>query len=74
MDAQKRIVFNVRMATGKAVSIRKDGRADFRAQDRITRIRKGELIATVRPRDPLTEDGWDVTGKRLSRLPRRRRR
>ena len=65
LDAQKRIVYNVRVATGKAVTIRKDGRADFRAQDRITKIQKGELVATVRPRDPLTEDGWDVTGKEL---------
>ena len=42
------------------------GRADFRAQDRITRVQKGELIATVRPRDPPTEDGWDVTGQVLT--------
>ncbi len=65
VDAQKRIVFNVHVATGAAVSIRKDGRADFRAQDRITRIQKGDLIATVRPRNPLVEDGWDVTGKQI---------
>jgi len=71
-DTQKRVVFNVHVATGKAVSIREDGRADFRAQDRITRIRKGELIATVRPRDPLAEDGWDVTGKPIAPPPEAR--
>jgi uncharacterized protein (DUF342 family) len=69
LDAQKRIVFNVHIATGKAVALRKDGSADFRAQDRITRVQKGELVATVRPRDPLAEDGWDVTGKALSLPP-----
>jgi uncharacterized protein len=65
-DTQKRIVFHVHVATGKAVSMRMDGRADFRSQDRITRVRKGELLATVRPRDPAAEDGWDVTGSPLS--------
>jgi len=65
-DAQKRILFHVHVATGKAVSIRKDGRADFRAQDRITRVQKEEAVATVRPRDPRTEDGWDVNGGLLT--------
>jgi len=69
LDAQKRIVFHVHIATGKAVALRGDGRADFRSQDRITRIQKGELVATVRPRDPLAEDGWDVTGKSLTLPP-----
>ena len=69
LDAPKRIVFHVHVATGKAVSIRKDGRADFRAQDRITRIQKGDLVATVRPRNPLEEDGWDVTGKAITPPP-----
>jgi uncharacterized protein len=61
-DAKKRIVFHVHIATGRAVTLREDGRADFRAQDRISRVRKGELVATLRPRDPESEDGWDVTG------------
>jgi len=69
LDAQKRIVFHVHIASGQAVALRKDGRADFRAQDRITRIRKGELVATVRPRDSLAEVGWDVTGKALTPPP-----
>ena len=64
-DAGTRIEFRVTLATGKAVSLRRDGRADFRSQDRITRVRKGDLVATVRPRDPRTEDGWDVTGGAL---------
>ena len=68
-DAQKRIEFHVHVATGQAVAFRKDGRADFRAQDRITRVQKGELVATVRPRNSLEEDGWDVTGKALTPPP-----
>jgi uncharacterized protein (DUF342 family) len=65
-DAQSRIAFHVPLATGKAVTIRKDGSADFRAQDRITRVQAGQKIATVKPRDPQAEDGWDVTGRPLS--------
>jgi len=61
-DAKKRIVFHAHIATGRAVTLRDDGRADFRAQDRISRVRAGELVATVRPRDPDAEDGWDVSG------------
>ena len=63
LDAQKRIVFHTHIATGRAVTLKQDGRADFRAQDRISRVRKGELVATVRPRDPASEDGWNVSGE-----------
>ncbi len=65
-DPQSRIVFHVSLATGKAVTLRKDGSADFRSQDRITRVETGQKVATVRPRDPLAEDGWDVTGRMLT--------
>jgi uncharacterized protein len=65
-DPQKRMEFHVHLASGKAVALRKDGRADFRAQDRITRVKEGDLIATVRPRDPSVEDGWDVCGAPVS--------
>jgi uncharacterized protein len=68
-DPQKRIEFHVHLASGKAVSLRADGRADFRAQDRISRTRPGEVLATVRPRDPAVEDGWDVCGAPVSLPP-----
>jgi hypothetical protein len=68
-ETTSRINFHVRLATGKALSFRPDGTADFRAQDRITRVRKGELIASLRPRDPRVQDGWDVTGTVLSPPP-----
>jgi uncharacterized protein (DUF342 family) len=65
-DPGSRIAFHVPLATGKAVSLRRDGSADFRTQDRITRIQAGQKVATVRPRDPLAEDGWDVTGRTIT--------
>ncbi|HTO23085.1 MAG TPA: FapA family protein, partial [Spirochaetia bacterium] len=69
VDVQKRIIFHVHIATGQAVSLRADGRADFRAQDRITRVKRGVLLATVKVRDPSVEDGWDVTGAPIAPPP-----
>jgi len=69
VDAQKRIVFHVHIATGQAVSLRADGRADFRAQDRITRVKRGVHLATVKIRNPAVEDGWDVTGTPIAPPP-----
>ena len=68
-NAQKRIVFHVQLASGKAVTLKSDGRADYRAQDRISRVNKAEKIATVRPRDPRAEDGWDVIGAAVTLPP-----
>jgi uncharacterized protein (DUF342 family) len=62
LEVQKRVIFHIHIASGKAVSIRTDDRADFRAQDRISRVSKDEKIATVRARNPQAEDGWDITG------------
>jgi uncharacterized protein len=65
-DPAERVEFHVALATGKTVALRPDGRADFRSQDRITKVHKGDLIATVRPRDVQAEDGWDVAGQALT--------
>ena len=53
------------VASGKDVTIRQDGTADYRNQDRITTVSEGELIARINPprNEPL--DGWDVTGKEV---------
>lgn len=58
----RRIHFEVHLATGAAVTVRKDGQADFRAQDKLTAVRQGALLATLSPPIPGV-DGWDVTGK-----------
>ncbi|HET6450455.1 MAG TPA: flagellar assembly protein A [Spirochaetia bacterium] len=65
-DTESRVVFHVTLATGKATSVRRDGSVDFRSQDRITRVQAGQKVATVKPRDPSVEDGWDVTGRTLT--------
>lgn len=66
---ENRVIFHVRLATGKALTILDSGRADFRAQDRITQIAKGAHIATVRPPPAEGLDSWDVTGKPIPPAP-----
>ncbi|MGO9310473.1 MAG: FapA family protein [Spirochaetia bacterium] len=53
-ERQKRVAFHVRLAASTR-----------RPLPGTTRISKGELVATVLPRDPLAENGWDVCGKVL---------
>lgn len=58
----RKIKFEVHLATGAAVTVRKDGQADFRAQDKLTSVRQGALLATLLPPVPGI-DGWEVTGR-----------
>ncbi len=67
-DEVDRVTFHIRLATGKALTIGEDDRADFRAQDRITHVAKGVHIATVKP-PPLELSSWDVTGKPIPPPP-----
>jgi hypothetical protein len=68
-DRKERIVVHARIATGKSVAVREDGRADFRAQDKITRVARGELLATLLPVSGAPADGWDVTGNTIPSPP-----
>jgi uncharacterized protein (DUF342 family) len=63
------VTFHVHLATGKAVTIRADGTADFRSQDRITHVGKNAHIATVKPPPLEGRDSWDVTGKSVPPAP-----
>ncbi len=62
-EATELVTFHIRLATGKALTLRDDGRADFRAQDRITHVAKGAHIATVKPPPVEGIESWDVTGR-----------
>ena len=64
-DRKERVVVHARMATGKSVAMREDGRADFHSQDKITRVAKGEHLATLLPPSGASADGWDVAGNTL---------
>ncbi len=57
--------FRITMASGKSVTLKRDGTADFRNQDKITSVKAGEIVADVFSPEGTAEDGWDVTGKVL---------
>ena len=52
----------VQLASGQRLTVREDGRADYRSQDMITVVKAGSLLARLDPPTAGT-DGWDVTGK-----------
>lgn len=57
--------FVVEVATGKGVRIRADGTADYRNQDRFTRVAAGDSIAEVLAPAGLPQEGFDVLGTPL---------
>lgn len=63
-EAQMRYLIQV--ASGNDVTIREDGRADYRNQDRITTVTAGTKIAEITVPDAAAENGWDVLGNELS--------
>jgi uncharacterized protein (DUF342 family) len=59
----RQVTFHVHLASGASVTVSADGKADFRNQDKLTSVQKGELIATLSPPGLGAEDGWDVSGR-----------
>jgi uncharacterized protein (DUF342 family) len=55
--------FHVQLATGRHLALKDDGKADYKNQDTITQVTKGDLIVSVPSAGIIGEDGWDVTGK-----------
>ena len=56
------IRFHVRLSDSKGVTVKGNGRADFRNQDRITYVKRGDLLAEIpgAPEEPV--DGTDLLG------------
>lgn len=57
-----RLNMNIKVADDTAVTLRSDGSADFKNQDRITSITKGDLIGVILSPKTEARDGWDVCG------------
>ncbi len=57
-----RLNMDIKVANDNAVTIRANGSADFKNQDRITSISKGDLIGTILSPKTEARDGWDVYG------------
>ncbi len=60
-----RVEWKVRKATGAAVTIREDGRADFKNQDRSTLVNEGQPLAELVRFGGEGEDGTDVRGRAI---------
>ncbi len=60
-----RLKMNIRVSENSAVTLRSDGSADFKNQDRITSVAKGDLIGTILSPQNEARNGWDVCGKTL---------
>jgi len=60
-----RLNLKIELADDKAVSLRTDGSADFKNQDRITSVAKDDLLAVILSPKTKARDGWDVTGVTL---------
>lgn len=61
-QGDSRLHLDIQLSSGRGVSLRKDGRADFKNQDRITVVEKGTLIGTIQSPDVVPQDGLDVFG------------
>lgn len=57
-----RLNMNIKVADDTAVTLRANGSADFKNQDRITAITKGDLIGVILSPKTEARDGWDVCG------------
>ncbi|MCK5199678.1 MAG: DUF342 domain-containing protein, partial [Spirochaetales bacterium] len=57
-----RLNMNIKVADDTSVTLRPDGSADFKNQDRITSITKGDLIGVIQSPKTEARDGWDITG------------
>jgi hypothetical protein len=58
--------FLVQRASGKNVSVKEDGTADYKNRDLITSVKAGTEIARIEPPQEKPEPGTDVTGKTLA--------
>ncbi len=58
--------FLIRRASGKDVSVREDGRADYKNRDLITTVTAGTKVARITPPQDEPKPGKDVTGKEIS--------
>ncbi|MFW5812154.1 MAG: flagellar assembly protein A [Alkalispirochaetaceae bacterium] len=56
----------VDISRNSGVTIRSDGRADYRNRNAITAVEAGQRIARIRPPEAEPEDGYDVTGKTIT--------
>ncbi len=62
-ENEGQIKFFIPLASGDKVTIKPNGRADFRTHDEITAVEKDQLIAEIPSVQFTGSEGWDVSGK-----------
>lgn len=62
---QSSLSFKIDLASGKGVTIKDNGRADYRNQDRFTTVEEGTLIAEIITPDTNQDYGFDVRGNKI---------
>lgn len=62
---ESRLRYLVHVASGHSMTLRANGTADYRNQDRITTVTAGTAIAEVVAPSTDAEDGWDVLGNSI---------
>jgi hypothetical protein len=63
--SEKKLELYVTLPSNKKVTIKKDGRADYKTHSDMVSVKEGELIAKILPPEVNPEDGRDVTGKTI---------
>lgn len=58
--------FLLNVSSGGNVTIRNDGRADFKNRDNMTRVTKDQAVARICPPEKQPVPGFDVSGKELN--------
>jgi hypothetical protein len=63
---EKELELLVEVPEDPGVTIRSDGRADYRNRNKITTVEEHQPIAKIVEPDDVAEDGWDCTGKPIT--------
>jgi uncharacterized protein (DUF342 family) len=61
--SENQIEFHVNFPSRKKVTIKEDGRADYKTHDTMVLVNTGDVVATILPPEVEPSDGWDITGK-----------
>ncbi len=65
LGSSSELNFLVHKASGSDVSIKENGKADYRNQDHITLVKKGAIIAELIHPSAEPKPGMDITGKKI---------
>jgi uncharacterized protein (DUF342 family) len=65
LGGKEQLEFLIQLASDAAVTIRKDGSADYKTKDNMTRVGKDQAIARITPPPKKPQPGFDVSGREI---------